>query len=112
MTKGRKTGGKVKGSVNKRTKEIQQMLDDLDCNPLEGMVEIANRAKEGVLIGVDDDGNQIMKPDLVLAGNMYKELAQYIAPKRKAIEHTGRIDGDHEHDHRFEIVFVEPKAES
>jgi len=31
--------------------------------------------------------------ELMLAGQMYKELAQYIAPKRKAIEVTGADNG-------------------
>jgi len=34
--------------------------------------------------------------DPVLSGNMYKELANYIAPKRKAIEHSGAVGMTHE----------------
>ena len=31
-----------------------------------------------------------------LRGRMYSELAQYIAPKRKAIEHSGGVNVNHE----------------
>lgn len=91
-----KTGGRKKGTKNKKSQDVQNMLDEIGCNPIEGMAIIAQRALEN-----GDD---------VLAGNMYKELAQYVAPKRKAVEHSGSIDGDHkhDHDHKFEIVFVDP----
>ena len=32
--------------------------------------------------------------DLILAGSMFKELAQYVAPKRKSIEMTGDVNLD------------------
>jgi hypothetical protein len=44
---GRKTGGRVKGTPNKRTAEVQEGLDALGCDPIEGMallvMDIANR---------------------------------------------------------------------
>jgi len=45
----------------------------LDCDPIEGMARIA----------VDEQA------ELGLRAQMYKELAQYTAPKRKAVEVTG-----------------------
>ena len=44
----------------------------MDCDPIEGMAKIATTAMA--------EGN------LALAGQMYKELAQYVAPKRKSVE--------------------------
>lgn len=81
MTHGgaRKGAGRKKGQTNKRTREIGEKLDELGCDPIEGMARIAQTAM--------DSG------DLALAGSMYKELAQYILPKRKAIEHTGEGGG-------------------
>lgn len=70
----REGAGRRKGTVGKKTLEVQQKLAELNCDPIEGMAIIASRAM--------DEG------DLPLAGNMYKELAQYVAPKRKAIEHS------------------------
>jgi len=45
----------------------------LDCDPIEGMARIA----------VDEQA------ELGLRAQMYKELAQYTAPKRKAVAVTG-----------------------
>jgi hypothetical protein len=55
-------------------------LEALDCNPIEGMARIAKKAM--------DEG------EFALAGTMYKELAQYVAPKRKSIEMTGEMGID------------------
>ena len=66
-----KTGSRRAGTPNKRTQEIQEKLSELDCDPIKGMVDIASTSQ--------DEGN------LMLAGQMYKELAQYVYPKRKAM---------------------------
>ena len=71
----RKTGGRVKGTPNKKTLEVIERLKELKCDPIEGMAKIAQTALDA--------------GDLPLAGQMYKELAQYVAPKRKAVEVTG-----------------------
>ncbi len=67
-----KTGGRKAGTPNKRTREVMDRLEELNCDPIEGMVRIAQQA--------------MSENNLHLAGQMYKELAQYVAPKRKAIE--------------------------
>ena len=72
VAKSRKTGGRVAGTPNKRTLDIQQRLDELKCDPIEGMVTIAMNTENA--------------PEL--RGRMFSELAQYVAPKRKAIEHV------------------------
>lgn len=78
--KRQKTGGRQKGTPNKHKKaDVLSRLQELDCDPIAGMVDIAENAKTA--------------GDFALAGSMYKELAQYIAPKLKAIEHTG-TDGE------------------
>ena len=74
MAAGRKTGGRTKGTPNARTQDVIEKLKSLECDPIEGMARIAQQAEaEG---------------DKSLAARMYTELAPYIAPKRKAIEHT------------------------
>ncbi len=72
-----KTGGRQKGTPNKNTQDIQAKLAAIGCDPILGMAEIAAEARS--------NGN------LELAGSMYKELAQYVAPKRKAIEVQGDV---------------------
>ena len=74
-TKG--NSGRKKGVPNKRTQTIIEQLEGLDCNPIEGMARIAKRAM--------DEG------EFMLAGSMYKELAQYVAPKRKSIEMNSHV---------------------
>lgn len=65
-----KTGGRIKGTPNRKTADIQELLESLDCSPIEGMARIAN------------DENV----DISIRFSAYRELAQYVAPKRKAME--------------------------
>jgi hypothetical protein len=78
MPAGKKYGGRVKGTPNKKTQGVIDKLAELKCDPIEGMAKIAEQA--------------MSEGDLPLAGNMYKELAQYVAPKRKAMEISGDKD--------------------
>lgn len=67
---GKKTGGRVKGSVNRRTACAVALLEGLGCSPLESMAKIA------------DDENV----DVAIRLSALKDLASYLYPKRKAIE--------------------------
>ena len=62
--------GRPVGSKNKRTQEIQDRLDDLGVDPIEGLAMI-----------VKDPNNSSE-----LKFQCLKELAQYVAPKRKAVD--------------------------
>jgi hypothetical protein len=73
---GERRGGRQKGTPNKVTQEIVEKLRVLGCDPIEGMARIA----------IDPES----KPELRLRA--YTELAQYVAPKRKALEMTGDVD--------------------
>jgi hypothetical protein len=68
-------GGRSAGTPNKRTQDVIERLEALKCDPIEGMARIAMDANN--------------PPEL--RGRMFAELAQYIAPKRKALEHSGEI---------------------
>ena len=76
MASGRKTGGRTKGTPNKRTQEVVQRLRSLGCDPIEGMALIAM-----------DDANS-----MELRARVYMELAQYVAPKRKALALSSTAD--------------------
>jgi hypothetical protein len=41
MALGRKTGGRVAGTPNRRTIEVIERLESLGCDPIEGMAKIA-----------------------------------------------------------------------
>ncbi len=72
---GERRGGRQKGTPNKRTLEVRERLAELNCDPLAGMAAIAM-----------DEGNP---PEL--RGRMYAELAQYVAPRLKAVERSGEM---------------------
>ena len=72
---GERRGGRTKGTPNKRTAEVQAKLDELGCDPIQGMAQIA----------LDESNPKELR------AQMYKELAQYIAPKRRATEISGEI---------------------
>jgi len=76
MAKGHKTGGRTAGTPNRKTQEISALLDSLGCDPIEGMARIAM--------------NKEHPPEL--RGRMYAELAQYVFPKRKAVDHSGAAE--------------------
>jgi len=66
----REGAGRPAGAKNKRTVEIEEKLTALNCDPIEGMAMLA----------VDPTTSQELK------FQAFKELAQYVAPKRKAVE--------------------------
>lgn len=70
MAYGIKTGGRATGTPNKATQLIIDKLDALGCDPINGMAQIAL--------------DKCNAPEL--RARMFAELAQYIAPKRKAVE--------------------------
>jgi hypothetical protein len=64
--------GRPKGALNKRTLDVIDKLAGLHCDPIAGMALIAMNEKNPV----------------ELRARMFAELAQYVAPKRKALEHS------------------------
>lgn len=75
MAKGLKTGGRQKGTANKKTALVQEILFNNNCDPIEGMILIAQDTSH--------------TPEL--RGKMFSELAQYIYPKRKSIEQRTEV---------------------
>jgi hypothetical protein len=64
--------GRPKGALNKRTVDVIDKLAALRCDPITGMARIAMDKKNAI----------------ELRAKMFIELAQYVAPKRKALEHS------------------------
>ena len=62
-----KTGGRQKGTPNKKTKELIEILGSF--NPAEKLIEIYNKTK-----------------DMELRANICKDLMKYVYPQRKAVE--------------------------
>jgi hypothetical protein len=68
--------GRPKGALNKRTQAVADLLAEMDCDPIVGMAMIALDANNPI----------------ELRARMYAELAQYVAPKRRAVEHSGEVN--------------------
>lgn len=73
MAKGKKTGGRRPGSLNKRTTVLEK-CEAIGLDPFQALAEIANDK---------------MHEHQFLA---LKELCQYVEPKRKAVEVSGGMD--------------------
>lgn len=102
MAKGHpKSGGRKAGTPNKATRDVQQKLEALGCDPFDLLAKIVmgdwkglGYEEENFVVAFTADGNAIEKERISLQDrkDAAKELAQYIAPKRKALEHSGSID--------------------
>lgn len=73
--KGQRFGGRQKGTPNKDTQELLEMIRATGAkHPIEGLARVAVNANK--------------LKDFDLEHKCYKELAQYVVPKRKAIDVT------------------------
>lgn len=121
-----KTGGRTKGTPNKRSAEIQHKLAEMGCDPIEGLARIAQQAEsdaQGVLENaleaaitkaIEMDGDTMdpeflhavakkLKTDvgvrlshLQLAQSCYNALRKHWAPELKSIEITAGSEGGFE----------------
>jgi hypothetical protein len=73
-----KTGGRMSGTPNRKTHELTEKLAKLGCDPIEGLARIAMADETA--------------PELKV--RCYAELAQYVHPKRKAMELGPGKDGE------------------
>jgi hypothetical protein len=78
--KRKKYGGRQPGTPNKRTQELKDRIEALGCDPVAAMVQIGEEAMHS------GDHN--------LAFSVYKELMQYMYPKRKAIEVQATVEAE------------------
>ena len=74
---------KVQTSGKRRIKHVQEILDKMDCDPFEGLAEICTKRNS---TGDYFYGVEVRVPCL-------KELAQYVAPKLRSMEHNMGEDG-------------------
>lgn len=79
---GPKTGGRRKGSINKATASVQEKLEKIGLDPIEAMAQLV---KDEMILGDDKDKGLIK--------DLLKELAQYVAPKRRAVEVDAEVSG-------------------
>lgn len=65
-----KTGGRIRGTPNRKTELVAKKLAKLGCDPIEGLA----------LIALDPETKVELKVRCL------SELAQYVYPKRKAVD--------------------------
>lgn len=96
--------GRPKGSKNKRTKDVIEILEEKfpGYNPVAAMAALAH---DDVKCGVCDGTGKVTRRrrcdhcngtgkipvPLELQAQMHREVAQYIAPKRRAVEMSGSV---------------------
>ena len=85
-----KTGGRVRGTPNKRSADLFGKLGRMGCDPMEGLARIA----------LDPD------TDVALKVRCFAELAQYVYPKRRAID----VAADPHDGVKVTVDFIESKA--
>lgn len=111
---GERRGGRAKGVIERRF-DIDTILQRCKCDPFEILARVStNNVPCGVCRGtgktnfqpVGEDkapgvrvcqscwGSKLERVDPKLLAWAAAEIAQYVAPKRKAIEHSGHIGGD------------------
>ena len=78
MARGYKSGGRRAGTPNKRTQELSERLEELGCDPVDGLARIA----------------QDESASLELRARCYSDLMQYVYPRRRAVE--GSLYGEEE----------------
>jgi hypothetical protein len=70
MATGTKTGGRIAGTPNKRTQDLQQRLESLGVDPVSGLAAIA----------MDDSA------PIDLRARVQMDLMSYLYPRRRALD--------------------------
>lgn len=98
--KGTRYGGRTKGTPNKTTQDLHEIAERLECNPFEVLLHYAKGDFKA--LGYEEHQSMVTKSGEVvmvltitpeLRQKSAKDACEYLFPKRKAIEHTGK-DGE------------------
>lgn len=101
MAKGRKTGGRTAGTPNKKSEELLEAIrlavGDKDYHPVIQMALVAtnNDVVERWIKVKGGEHIQVEEPKFSeeLQLQAAKEVARYVAPQLKAVEHSAGEDG-------------------
>lgn len=85
--KGAKTGGRSKGTPNKRTTDAQEIAERLQCDPFEVLCFFAKGDWKGL------GYQQKLSIPLEIRAKAAAEASKYLYPQRKAMEHTTGEEG-------------------
>lgn len=87
-------GGRAVGTPNKRTSDLLDIANRLDCNPFEVLILFAKG--DYAALGYEEKERIVTKDSIVekytitpeLRQRSAKDACEYLHPKRKAVEHT------------------------
>lgn len=95
-----KTGGRQKGVPNKVNPTAAQIMAQYGVSGIEGLCKIAAGEALRCTTHLNKETGEVVveeiEPTFDQRQAAYKELAQYEAPKLKAIEHSGELNLTHE----------------
>ena len=86
MSVGKKTGGRVVGSVNKATSDARQAIASFVDGNAHRLSEWLDRVAEGI---TDEEGMYIVQPNPAKAFDMFQSVVEYHIPKLARTELTG-----------------------
>lgn len=94
MATRKKTGGRKKGTPNKKTQIVMDILESMNCNPIYNLALMAMGEPIECLTYVNRETGEYVVDEIPgtyeQIKDANKELANYVYPKRKAVEHTGQ----------------------
>ena len=101
VPKGVRIAGRQKGTPNKKTVELMELTEKLGCNPFEMLLLFAKGDHEALglpevtVVSVTESGEPIERLTISpeLRQKSAKDACEYLFPKRKAVEVTGK-DGE------------------
>lgn len=99
MAKGKKTGGRKRGSANKVNRPAVEKAAELGVDPFEILLHFASgnwkalgypEKTRSIVIQGKEVHVDVIDPDMRL--NAAKEASHYILPKRKAVDENGKAE--------------------
>lgn len=87
--KQKRLGGRAKGTPNKKTALIEEIFAGQQFSPAEGLAYCFKEAVKLYKLRMKNKATFRAGEALALAAKVANDGAQYVYPKRKAVEHTG-----------------------
>jgi hypothetical protein len=103
MAQGHKTGGRQKGTPNRRILPLREKANELGVDPFEVLLRFAKGDWEGLgyheekeVVGYSQSGDAIEDYTITPETRMQaaKSACEYLYPKLKAVEHSGPDGSD------------------
>lgn len=108
----REGAGRPKGAVNKKSRIVEEILENLNCDPLTNLARIANGERVMSLAYANKETGEFVELEVMPTIDQIQkangDLMKYIYPQRKAVEHSGPEGGAIPVDAQINILPVKP----